>query len=132
MYKNIIVLEEQVEELFNEAERLRKEKDFAVSAFNRTVNSLKIVEQESKLANKSIDSQQNILRKEICLMNQYDIQAQTLDLTIEKITFSSKLPFVENLKLTAKVKRLSSNAIFDIPFIYHFCLLYTSPSPRDS
>jgi len=120
LYKKLKDLEDQTEELFNEAERTRKERDFAVIALNRTMNTFKIIEQESKLANQSIENQQSILRREICVMNQYDDHNQNLDLTINRITFSGKLPFVENLKLTAKVKRVSTGAALDVSFIYQF------------
>ena len=99
-------LENDVEELFSEVERTRKEKDFAVDALNRTINSLRVVEQESKLAKQSENNQQSIMRKEICIQEKYKLNSGLLNFEIEKISFNSKLPIV--------------------------CLLYTSPSPRDS
>ncbi|MEO0687380.1 MAG: hypothetical protein AAFY76_20610 [Cyanobacteria bacterium J06649_11] len=116
----IDVLENDVEELFSEVERTRKERDFAVDALNRTINSFRVVEQESKLAKQSENNQQSIMRKEICIQEKYKLNSGSLDLEIKEISFKSKLPIVDNIELIAKVKELSSGRVQDIPFVYQF------------
>ena len=113
-------LENDVEELFSEVERTRKEKDFAVDALNRTINSLRVVEQESKLAKQSENNQQSIMRKEICIQEKYKLNNGLLNFKIEKISFNSKLPIVDNIELIAKVIDLSSGKVQDVPFVYQF------------
>ena len=116
----IDTLENDVELLFSEVERTRKEKDFAVDALNRTIKSFRVVEQESKLANQSQNNQQRIMQREICIHENFKINAGSLDLTVQEISFSSKLPVVDNIELIAKVKELSSGRVQDVPFVYQF------------
>ena len=83
--EKIETLENDVEVMFNEVERTRKAKDFAQDAYNRTLNGLRVAQQESRLANQSRNNQETIMRREICLQKHFRKNGENLGFSIQKV-----------------------------------------------
>ena len=116
LYSKIDLLEETVDVQFNEVELLRKVRDVTVENLNRTFNRLNVLKQKSLFANQSEINLAVILTKDICVLENH-IKSKGVDFQLVKISFNSKLPIINNIKLIASVKD-GSGSMQNIQFVY--------------
>ena len=120
IFKNLSIeidrLEDTIDGQFNKVELLRNVKDQAVERLNRTMNSLNVLRQKSLFANQSQINLASLLAKDLCIHENY-LQNNGINFELVRISFNSKLPIINNMKLTATV-RDSSGLFYQIPIIY--------------
>lgn len=121
LYELINIQKENVANSFIDMQRLRKRKEFVQHEYNRIHGLFKNVEQESLFANESDKNVQNLISRDICLLNKYNVEDKIENLfQIKSLNFEGTVPFVDNVQINSNVYILSNKRSKIIPFVFTF------------
>ena len=111
----------KVESGLVEIQRRKKEKQFSEREYYRIKDLSKNAQQESHFANATELNVQEMIARDICLLNEYNKQPNLFKLLkLERLTFKGLLPFTDNIKIIAEVRKLNTGNIEKVMFLYEF------------
>lgn len=114
-------IKEHSQRISIEVEKQRKNKRFFENQYSIAHNLFNNSQQESLFANSSRQTVPVLLKKEVCLLEQYQQKVNlTQVIDVIKIEFTQKLPFVDNILLNVEILRKESMSTQIIPFYFNF------------